>query len=275
MSLFDAVAGALSWLEPGALAVKIAATMALVVAVGWSVKILGPTIGGILVGLPVTIGPGLYFLATQYGLGFASRSATYSLFSLSATQSFLLVYILSSTRYRPWLCICHASAAWVIGAALLRMVPPSAPLGLVLFALVSATYITISKHVQIANLEKPGAARGTSLLLRAGLAGLLVAAITTAGHELGPALAGLILPYPVIYSVTALTVHQQMGRSTVIATLSSALFGTISTAGFCAVLSTFARSHAIAPSFALALCAALSISSVMVAASRVRRRHRN
>jgi hypothetical protein len=58
----------------------------------------GPTVGGLLVGLPLTSGPVSVFLAIQYGPAFAARAAAGILAGHAATCLFLLTYGLLSGR---------------------------------------------------------------------------------------------------------------------------------------------------------------------------------
>ena len=74
------------------------------------------------------------------------------------------------------------------------------------------------------------------LAMRGILAGLLVALVTATADRLGAAVAGLLLAFPVGYSVVALTAHQKYGAASVTALLHSAVLGTVSLAGFCLAL---------------------------------------
>ena len=94
------------------------------------------------------------------------------------------------------------------------------------------------------------------LLLRGGLAGLLVALVTAGAGRLGAEWSGLLLGFPIGFTAISVTLHERLGRDAVIATLHSALLGTASLVGFCATLAlTLPR---LAPH--LALLAALTVS---------------
>src|SRR5690606_27927753 len=85
----------------GALFIRMFATAIVVMSVTWSVGKFGPVIGGALAGLPIVLGPGLYFLVQQSPPAFVSETAAYALVSLCATQLFLLAYIATANRHRP------------------------------------------------------------------------------------------------------------------------------------------------------------------------------
>src|SRR5258708_18748089 len=81
------------------LLVKVAITAATVVAASVAAERSGPVIGGIIIALPVSAGPGYVFLAQQASDAFIARSALYSLAITAATALYLAVYV----RIAPYL----------------------------------------------------------------------------------------------------------------------------------------------------------------------------
>lgn len=218
------------------LLVRMAATASVVVAVSWAVGAFGPRIGGALAGLPIVLGPGFYFLAQQAPADFAARAATYAVLSLCATQCFLLAYVIAAGRKGPASALGIAFLAWACGALVARQAPGWPLAGAVLFALATLTAWRVGGPFVPAAPRAKGKAGVVLLLVRGGLAGLLVAGVTTAASWLGPADAGLLMAFPIGFTVMALTIHQQMGAAVVAATLHSALLGTVGLAGFCFTL---------------------------------------
>lgn len=215
---------------------RMAVTAIIVIAVSWAVGAFGPWVGGALAGLPMVLGPGFFFLIQQSPPGFVSESATYALHSLSATQLFLLTYILAARRTRPLVALCGAVLAWTLGAISCRLLPPWPGLGIVLF-----TAVTLGARRITAGLmpDTPKPSGGTTiklLIFRGLLAGLLVAGITRAADWLGAQGAGVLLAFPVGYTVISTTVHQKLGAPVAIATLRSALIGGASLAVFCLLM---------------------------------------
>lgn len=97
-----------------------AATALVVVLVSWSVGVFGPLIGGALAGLPMVLGPGFYFLSQQFPADYVQQAATYAVYSLSATQLFLLLIILCAPTLSPWRTLLCAVAGWAVAALLDR-----------------------------------------------------------------------------------------------------------------------------------------------------------
>ena len=67
--------------------------VATVVARRW-----GPTIGGIIIGFPLSTGPIFLFLAIDQGLDFAARATVGILYALVGLAAFALTYALASLR---------------------------------------------------------------------------------------------------------------------------------------------------------------------------------
>lgn len=219
-----------------ALLVRMAATASVVVAISWAVGAFGPRIGGALAGLPIVLGPGFFFLAHQAPAAFAAHAASYALLSLCATQCFLLAYVVTASRRGPAGSLAAALAAWAGGALVFRQAPAWPLAGAALFGL--ATWLAWrigGPFVPVAPRTK-GKAGIALLLVRGTLAGILVAAVTTAASWLGSADAGLLMAFPIGFTVMAITIHQQLGGPVVAATLHAALLGTIGLAGFCFTL---------------------------------------
>ena len=70
---------------------------------------------------------------------------------------------------------------------------------------------------------------------RGAIAGLMVALVSTASEWLAPAASGMLLAFPIGYTVLAITVHQTMGVQHAMLMLYTGLFGTVSLAAFAAV----------------------------------------
>lgn len=219
------------------LAIRMLTTAFVVIAVSWSVGVFGPLIGGALAGLPIVLGPGFYFLLRQVPAPFAADAATYALLSLCATQLFITAYIATAKRGRPFASLFCAVAVWVLAAFLLRYFPAQPWAGVVLFIGTTAICLRFgARFIESPVARIKGKASYGLLLARGALAGGLVAVVTTSSQWLGSSNAGLLMAFPIGYTVVAVTIHQSFGAASVIATLHSALLGTASLAGFCATL---------------------------------------
>ena len=244
------------------LATRILATALIVIGITLAVERLGPKVGGALVGLPIVIGPGFFFLIREHGPAFSAEAAAFSLVSLCATEAFLLAYCASAARLPPGASLAAATVAWLASALLLSNLPPRPVLGLALFvAAVVAARRTTARFVATGRARR---VRGGAFLLaiRGLAAGLLVAAATLAAERLGPGWSGLILAFPIGFTVVSITIHQRSGPDTAIATLHAATLGVASLAAF-----SFTLSVAIVPmGAAIAFIAALAAGVLVTAA---------
>lgn len=223
-------------LSIGQLLTRMAATAFVVIGVAVAVGRLGPAIGGTLAGLPIVLGPGFFFLVRQASPDFVSDAAAYSLLSLCATQIFLLAYIVTAARARPLISLVAALTAWGVAAMVFRLIPPQPFFAIALFiALTVVARALGGRFVGAATKAKPTDNPGL-LCPRAVLAGLLVAVVTGIARQVGATASGMLLAFPIGYTVLAITIHEQFGRATAAATLHSAILGTMSLAGFCAAL---------------------------------------
>ncbi|WP_029030499.1 hypothetical protein [Salinarimonas rosea] len=253
----------MSALEVGALLVRALATAAIVVGVAIAVERLGPRRGGVLVGLPIVLGPGFAVLALVEPAAYVGSAAAHALLSLVATQAFMLAYS-AAARSGTGVpgALAAAIGAWALCALVLARVE-DVGVAAALVAFGAATMLARAAHARLAVPDAPvrtneGAA---ALVLRGALAGLLVGGVTAASARLGPALAGLLIAYPVGTTVIAVQIHRRGGVPAVTATLAGATLGTSSLAAFCTCVALLAEPLGAVPAIAVAAVAAVVVTA--------------
>lgn len=251
---------------------RASATAFVVVFIAWAAVRLGPAMGGILVGLPIVLAPGFYFLLRDYEPSFVAETAAGALFSLAATQVFLATYVTLSRRGALPAIGCSV-LAWAAAALLLKELPHPPLLGGLLFVLVSlGLYRLTRRSVPPAG---PGL-RGMNwklLIARGVSAGLLVALVTLLAATLGSTFAGLLIAFPIGFSVVALSLHLDYGAAAAAQALHAGIGGVTSLAAFTLSLALALRVMPPEAAFLLALLLSLlttAFSSFVV----VRRRRR-
>jgi hypothetical protein len=80
------------------LLLKVVATAALIAAATLAGPRWGDRLSGWLVGLPLTSGPVVFFLAIEQGSGFAARAALAVLLGTMSQAAFALVYVRMAVR---------------------------------------------------------------------------------------------------------------------------------------------------------------------------------
>ena len=249
---------------------RMVTTSFIVIAVALAVGRFGPLIGGAIAGLPIVLGPGFYFLIARAPTNFVSEAAAYSVLSLCATQVFTFAYIATAANRSPLLAIAIATCSWFISVSVLRLLPPDPWLAIALFILFTAIARKGAAHFRRDAIKIKRSENLSLLLLRGGLAGILVAVVTASANHLGTDWSGLLLAYPVGYTVIAVTIHRQFGSNILIATLTSTLLGTGSLAAFCASLSLALRVLPPYTAFISALAISFAVTTGLVVFNRLK-----
>lgn len=219
-----------------ALLIRMICTGLVVVIVSWSVGAFGPLVGGAVAGLPMVLGPAFFFLAKQAAPEFVATAATYALIALCATQLFVFTYMVAARSLQPLGTLALSICSWTIVAFLCKQLPAKAWLGCVLFLAVTVFAIGRGRSLLQSGVRADNRVGWGMLLFRGALAGVLVAVITAFSGLLGAPSAGVLLAFPIGYTVIATTIHQKMGASHAINTLHAALSGGSSLAAFCLTL---------------------------------------
>ncbi|WP_323764169.1 hypothetical protein [Marinovum sp.] len=210
--------------------IRAMATAGIVVGIAIAVERLGPLVGGALAGLPIVIAPGFFFLMLKQSTEFTVAAAISSLIALSASQAFLLGYIVVARRTRAAVVV--ASLCWLIVAFLLTGFHASPWAGVVLFLVTTVSAWSLARLFEAPHTKARVRGGWTILLGRGIAAGLLVAAVTVSADWLGPVWSGFLMTYPIAMTVISITVHQRSGAEVVVATLRSMMLGIGSIAAF-------------------------------------------
>jgi hypothetical protein len=222
------------------LLLKLALAPTLVAGAGLAGRRYGPRVGGWLIGFPVVAGPVLWFYAREQGNAFAAGAAAGTAMGIVSLCGFLVAYALGAQRF-GWLASLLLGYAAFAGltAALLQAQQlvhgtPSWPLGLLAaFTALSATIGLLRRLPARAQAPRPR----RDLLLRVLATALLVLALTGLARVLGPALSGLVTPFPVATTILVVFAHREAGPGGVLAVYGGYLPSLYSFAAFCAALS--------------------------------------
>lgn len=241
----------------GAFLARMAGTAFIVVAISWIAARLGPTVGGIVVGLPIVLAPGLGFMLFDQAPAFVAEASAGALFSLCATQIFLLAFVAISRSMGPFLCVVGASAAWLVLAVPLSVLQHNPLIGAALFLAVTVLARRIGRVWVSGQMAQATGTNLGLLVLRGLLAGLLVGAVTLGATALGPAFSGALMAFPIGFTVIAISLHLDHGGRFAGQTAYAGLTGLISLASFCLCLALLLVRLPTVAAFALALAASL------------------
>ena len=217
----------------------------------------GQSVGGWLVGLPLTTGPVAFFIALEQGEAFGAAAAAGSLAGAAAEAAFAVAYGRSASRV-GWLpSLLAGSAAFAAVAAVLKgsSLGPVALFGVALAVLILSLRVLPS--------ERPGAAAAApprwDVPARMALATAVVLALTALAPRLGATLSGLLATYPLFAVILTAFAHRQQGAGAAASVLRGLLFGLFSFVAFCLVLSLGLVRLGIAGAFTAAVVVALLV----------------
>ncbi|WP_374568274.1 hypothetical protein [Ideonella sp.] len=187
---------------------KLISAPLLLLAATLAVRRWGESVGGFLVGLPLTSGPISLFLALDHGAPFAQQASSGSLIATGAQAVFCVAYCQLAAFGWP-AALVGGTAAFSVVAALLRWMAP-APTALAIVALATmglALRLMPKTQTRAATVHLPW----WDLPARMALIVCLVAALTFVAPRLGPSLSGVLASFPLIGTILAIFAHRSVG----------------------------------------------------------------
>ena len=244
---------------PPTLALKLILTPILIAAASLVGRRWGPSLSGWLVGLPLTSGPVIFFLAVERGTGFAAVAALGVVLGVTSQAVFGLAYVRFGTA--GWLpAVPAGTAAFALATAVFAI----APLSPWLEPLVVAASLVLA--IRFTSRTPPASGTPSTqhadLALRMVVATALVVALTEAAPLLGARLSGLLSPFPLYAAILAVFAHRMGGASAARMVWRGLFYGLFGFLGFFTVLAATIVPLGIGASFALAIVTALMIQGV-------------
>lgn len=242
------------------LLLKALLTPSLIALVSVAGRRWGPSVSGLLVGLPLTSGPVLLILVLQSGTTFAADAARGIIFGTVSVAVFCLVYGWMALRWRWHIALLVGWLAFLAATALLQMV--IVPLVIAYLACVATMVVSLAVFPRVP--EKTSAAMpppAWDIPARMAVATVFVLLLTNAASQLGPHLTGLLAPFPIFGSVLSAFTHAQAGTAAVLRLLRGLLVGLLSFASFFLVAGTLITSAGMLPAFVAAVVTTVIIQS--------------
>ncbi len=185
------------------LVLKVALAPALVVGVTLAVRRWGSRVGGMLIALPVVAGPILLVITLEHGEVFAARAARGALLGVVALSAFCVAFAAAAATLMRWPAVLLMGWAAYVGVAACVSwwdASPVAGLATALAALLFArAFLRRKDHTDALSSSSPP----WDLYARAGSTAALVILLTTVAGALGPAVSGVLTPFPIAASVLA------------------------------------------------------------------------
>ena len=241
---------------------RIAVPPILVAIMSLAARRWGPTIGGLIMGLPWMTGPVLFFLTLDKGIDFAVRACTGIELAVWSMAFFMLGFGVVS-RFAAWpLCLLAAIVGYFGSAYFTQAL--DVPLWIAVAGAIAALLLTILLLPKPKTNAFPGRLPWWDIPARMAATFVLVAGIVLSADVLGPQRSGIIASFPVIMTVIGTFTHSQWGSDAVLRVLlglSKSLFGFVF---FFAVLGTTMPALGLIPSYLVASAVALAVSAGLI-----------
>jgi hypothetical protein len=221
----------------------------------------GPAVSGWLIGLPLTSGPVIFFVAISSDKAFAAAAVLGTLSGGLSLVTFCLVYAWLALRFR-WPVAITGSLVCFAGVTLLMqnfVVPITVIFILVVLAILIGLWLMPKGTQFTAKDSNPGKwdlpARiliGTSFIL----------GLTGSAPFIGPRLTGLLSTIPLYTAILTIFAQRLQGSAGAASVLRGLLYGLFGFAGFYLVLALLLPGFAIGPAFMAAILATLVIQGL-------------
>ena len=236
----------------------------IVILVAKLVSKLGPAMGGIVAGLPVGLGPGFYFLMQVGNQDFLFQSVLYSLVALSATQFFLLSYMVLANFFSSISCSLMSVGTWVLLTSGLYRIDFNLLQASLLFIFSTIVTRYIGSFFLKADLIEKKSENDFILFSRALMGGFIISIVTVFASALGAHLSGVLLAFPIAYVLISFSIHKGFGEIIVTRVIYSAILGTISLAVFCIVFALFLHKVPLIYGLCISLIGSVLITALLL-----------
>ncbi len=255
---------------------KTLAAAGLIIAIGRMALAAGPILTGVLIALPVNAGPGLFFVALGFDNDFVARSVIYGMAGAGPVLIYLTAFSQTARLGHFGLALVTGLACWCLVAWLISDLDLSVVDGLLCVA-IGAIIAVLFNHApprQTDNVKMP--AGWWYLLVRGGVAGVLIASVATFAAEIGPMIAGLLLSFPTSLSTSGWALNGHYGLRFVAATYAASRKAMSLYVLFCLILLVFLNwmpgPVAVAAAFAFVAVIGGFFSAVVLARNPARSR---
>jgi hypothetical protein len=227
----------------------------------------GATLGGWLVGLPLTSGPVALFLVLEHGTRFGAVAAIATMLGCVSQAAFAVTYA-RTARAGPVVALGTGTLAFLVATVLLDLAPQPLPLALLVavVGLIGGLFLLPAGAERAVNPSPPG----WDLPARMAVATVFVVVLTAVSAQLGARLTGLLAPYPLYAAVLAMFAHHAGGPAGGVDVLRGLLAGLFGFVAFFACLAQLLVPAGAPTAFAAALGTNIFVQLLALAVLRDR-----
>lgn len=187
----------------------------------------GPLVAGLIIAMPISIGPAYVMLGLTATPQFVADSALKSVAANAAVAVFGMVYVLLARRLPMPLSLLLAVVSWFATAALERAWNPDAWTVVTVSTLALMAGSRLMRPAASVRKSLAGAKRWYDLPLRAVFVGVFVATLVTMSHAIGPQWTGLLAAFPLVLTSSIILLHPRVGATATAAVLVTAIEGIV------------------------------------------------
>jgi hypothetical protein len=230
----------------------------------------GPAVSGWIVGMPLTSGPVIFFVALGNGKMFAANAALGVLSGGLSLVAYALVYSWLAVKFRWQVSIAGSLLVFSLSTTLLQNFTfPLLPVFLlVCAALVVGLWLMPKEKVEKKDDEKPGT---WDIPVRIFIGTSFILLLTGIAPYIGSRLTGLLTTIPLYVTILAIFAHRSQGPAAAAHVLRGLLYGMFAFTGFFITLSLLLERSSLANAFGSAILSALAIQGISLFV--LRRRH--
>lgn len=227
----------------------------------------GAAVSGWLIGLPLTSGPVIFFLAISHDKAFAFDAARGTLSGGFSLIAYALTYAWMAKRFDWKLSLAGSMIVFAgITAILQDIVIPFFPLFLMITLSVFIGLWLMPKQEYIE--EEKSAPGKWDIPARILIGTSFILLITGIAPFIGSRLTGLLSVIPLYASILTVFAHRQQGFPGANGVLRGLIFGLFAFTGFYLTLGLLIEKISVAASFSAAACAALLVQGITLLALR-------
>lgn len=216
-----------------------------------------PFLAAMIVTLPITAGPSLFFLALDHDDAFMRATFLSAMIANVSSCAYISTYCTLAQRFSMPVSLACALAAWIGTGTVLNPLPWSLPLAIganVIAYLVTGFYVA-----RFLAAPRPAAPPRSpwALPMRAIGVSVMVALVTLTSAHVGAYISAFLAVFPIVISSLVVILHTRIGGPAAAAVIASAVYGLAgfgaSLASAAAVTPVFGRFWAMGALFGVAL----------------------
>ncbi len=217
----------------------------------------GPAVSGWIVGMPLTSGPVIFFVALSHDVAFATNAALGVISGGLSLVAYALTYAWLATRFRWYIAWVGSFLVFGLSTTILQTVTfPLLPIFLGVIAAITLGLWLMPKGEAEAGEAQPGPWDIPSRIL---IGTSFILLLTGSASFIGSRLTGLLTTIPLYVTILAIFAHRHQGPAAAAHVLRGLLYGMYAFAGFFFTLSLLLERTGIGISFVSAVMVALAI----------------